>query len=689
MASVPFGAKARMLEQLSPLLTKAQIPPLVSFSLGQWRADRAPVLAAIRKAFPDGLVAVRSSARSEDACTGSRAGEFHSELNVPARTKALPEAVDAVCAALPGDPDGDHFFVQAMAENVRMSGVVFSRDQDTLAPYMIFNYDDKTASTDTVTSGSSNNLTTLVVHREARPTDPDLARLADAVFELEELCGSTRLDVEFAMAKDGALFILQVRPLADKACESAHDDACVAEQLRKARKKLDKLMNPHPHLQGGTTFFGVMPDWNPAEIIGIRPRKLALSLYKELITDSVWAHQRYKYGYRDLRSFPLMTTFLGVPFIDIRASFNSFVPRSLPDGLAHKLVDHYMSHLEKMPELHDKVEFDVVFSCYFLGLPERLAALEDAGFNKNELKRIEFSLLELTNRIIAPDNGLFQDDMAQPAILKQRFQAIADSNLSVIEKIYWLLKDCKRYGTLPFAGVARSAFVAMQILRSFVDAGILSGGELDAYLNSLHTVSKRLTEDIHRFHKRRLAREDFLREYGHLRPGTYDILSPRYDANFNVYFGVPANGAAPEPTQSAFAFSGRQLTTLDAHLAENGIQCSAREMLDFIRRSIEGREHSKFVFTRSLSLALELVAELGGRFGLSREDLSHLDIRTVLALYADLDHRNMTDILGSDITTNRDYYSLTRSIRLPHLIMRPEDVEQWQEMMRAMKDKPA
>lgn len=34
-----------------------------------------------------------------------------------------------------------------------------------------------------------------------------------------------------------------------------------------------------------------------------------------------------------------------------------------------------------------------------------------------------------------------------------------------IEKIYWLLEDCKRYGTLPFAGVARVAFIAVQILR--------------------------------------------------------------------------------------------------------------------------------------------------------------------------------------------------------------------------------
>ena len=53
---------------------------------------------------------------------------------------------------------------------------------------------------------------------------------------------------------------------------------------------------------GKTTIFGVMPDWNPAEIIGLKPKPLA-HLSQELITDSIWAYQRNNYGYRNLRSF--------------------------------------------------------------------------------------------------------------------------------------------------------------------------------------------------------------------------------------------------------------------------------------------------------------------------------------------------------------------------------------------------
>ena len=89
--------------------------------------------------------------------------------------------------------------------------------------------------------------------------------------------------------------------------------------------KVEQASRPQPFLYGRSTVFGVMPDWNPAEIIGVRPKPLALSLYRELVTDSIWAYQRHNYGYRNLRSFPLMVHFHGLPYIDVRVSFNSFV----------------------------------------------------------------------------------------------------------------------------------------------------------------------------------------------------------------------------------------------------------------------------------------------------------------------------------------------------------------------------
>ena len=43
-----------------------------------------------------------------------------------------------------------------------------------------------------------------------------------------------------------------------------------------------------------------MSDWNPAEMIGTKPKSLSLSLYKSLITDSIWCLQRKNYGYQNV-----------------------------------------------------------------------------------------------------------------------------------------------------------------------------------------------------------------------------------------------------------------------------------------------------------------------------------------------------------------------------------------------------
>ena len=131
---------------------------------------------------------------------------------------------------------------------------------------------------------------------------------------------------------------------------------------------------------GKKTVYGVMPDWNPAEIVGIRPKPLALSLYREMITDSIWAYQRHNYGYRNLRSFPLMPNYFGIPYIDVRLSFNSFIPAGLEEKLANKLVDYYIERLLEEPSLHDKVEFEIVYSCYTLDIRKRLSYLKERAF---------------------------------------------------------------------------------------------------------------------------------------------------------------------------------------------------------------------------------------------------------------------------------------------------------------------
>ena len=84
-----------------------------------------------------------------------------------------------------------------------------------------------------------------------------------------------------------------------------------------------------------------MPDWNPAELIGLVPRELSCSLYKTLITDGVWANARTDMDYSEPNK-KLMEVFAGHPFVDVGTSFSSFIPKALERTTAAKLVQFWL-----------------------------------------------------------------------------------------------------------------------------------------------------------------------------------------------------------------------------------------------------------------------------------------------------------------------------------------------------------
>ena len=672
MSVLPFSTKGKTLEDLSGVITTAKVLPLLRFSISNYENNIDNFVNNIQNFFKTDLLVIRSSAKNEDNLDSSNAGHFKSILNVPKNDNgAIIEAINEVIASYDTLDDSNEILIQPMLSNIKLSGVVFTADMDTLAPYYIINYDES-GKTDTITGGIGSNIKTYIYYKNVpfQFKNPYLLKLCNACRELEKIFDYQYLDIEFAFDQKGDLYIFQCRPIAIKNKENL-SQIKLQDSLSKIYTKFEQLSAPHPNLLGDRTTFGVMPDWNPAEIIGLRPKELARSLYKELVTDNMWAYQRDNYGYRNLRSHPLMISFSGVPFIDVRVDFNSFVPKNLNENISEKLVECYLNKLESTPTHHDKIEFFIVHSCYYLNLPDKLKELLNYGFNENEIKRIEFSLLDLTNQIIDPEHGLYKKDIEKMEKLILKYDSIIDSSLPIIEKIHWLVEDCKRYGTLPFAGVARAAFIGVQFLKSFVDIGILTQNESDRFMNSLNTVAKKLNSDLCKLSKGDISKDEFLSEYGHLRPGTYDILSMRYDENYEHYFSTINNEYCETVS---YEFSYEQITKIDMTLLEHGLKINAVSLIQFIKEAIEGREYAKFVFTKSLSQILSLIGELGKDLGISREELAHLDIKNVLNMYSILDRRDLKDILRSNIEQNTELYNYTKAIKLPSLIRKPKDV---------------
>ena len=632
LAHFVLGTKAQTLQRLQGMVKRSRIEDQVSFTVSQWLDDAHGIVRLINQKFFDASLVVRSSALSEDGFSYSNAGAYTSILNVDGSSQdVLTGAIEEVIKSYPDRNGSNQVLVQPMLSSVQASGVVFTRTLEAGAPYYVVNYDDVTGSTESITNGSSRHHKTLIIRRDAFENSPNipehLRELLPALREIESLLDYDSLDIEFALSSDG-LHILQVRPIAVD-----HSDVQVADDdvlclLAKAQQYFVRLQAETPFCLGSSTIFGVMPDWNPAEIIGTKPGPLAMSLYRYLIMDEVWATQRAEYGYRDVRPHPLLVAFAGHPYVDVRASFNSFIPASLDDSLARSLVDFYIRWLIENPHLHDKVEFDVVPTCFALDFSKWALRLQQEGnFGKDDICKLREALKLITISAVGRTDGDFQSIKT----LEQRFDKIRVSELSPMEKAWALLDDCRRFGTLAFAHLARSGFVAMTLLKSAVATGVLSQHEMDDFLASIRTVSHTLTQDSVATASGEMEWEAFVAKYGHLRPGTYDITSSCYAADPERYLrplveqqsGGPAHVSSGELWQLARA-------RLCGALVDEGLNFQVEKLDAFLRAAIEGREYAKFIFSRNLSLALEQIVIWGQEIGLSRSELANISLGDIL-----------------------------------------------------------
>jgi hypothetical protein len=675
-----FGTKAETLSRLSGALSLSNILPTYYFSVLEWKENPSKILQETMTFAKRQSLIIRSSAQNEDGGASSMAGAFESCLNVASdEVSQIQHAIERVIHSYtPQSCNEDQVLVQPMLQDVDICGVIMTHDLELGAPYYVVNYDDESGLTDTITGGTGIQKTVLIYRNVERNfiRSTRLKKVIEATQELEKQCGDLPLDVEFALNKSGQLYILQVRRISLSNTWHPVTERRVARKLDYVRDFVARRSKPRSGIFGNKTLLGVMPDWNPAEMIGTTPSPLASSLYRLLITRDVWRLARQKMGYYNPENEELMTIIDHHPYIDVRNSFNSFLPAKLSPAIKHKLIDAWIERLTLCPELHDKVEFTVAQTCldftFDLDFKERYQGV----LSELEYQEFREHLWQLTKECLNSKHqeGSLVSTLSMIDELDKYHESQKNNkDNDHLAKAAELLFECRRLGTLGFSIIARHAFIAESFLHSAAKLKILSKARIQEFKSSLKTVTSHLTSDYEAVCSGALPSSEFLAQFGHLRPGTYDITSLRYDERIDLFNSISDIPVSHRET-TEFTLSLTEKAGLEALLRQNQYDINAEQLLQYASTAIINREHGKFIFTKCLSDALSHLSLWGASVGLAKEDVANLDIDLVLNLSVSPVLDDVDRVLLNTAIKSKQSVESSKSLKLSHLITNIDDV---------------
>jgi glutamine kinase len=667
-------SKCQILKYLDSRVTKFRIPNFLFFNVFSYEENSSNYVSSIVEEFNGHTIVIRSSAADEDGKVSSSAGEYDSVLNIPSdEPEKISNAINVVISSYKKKrsllPE-DEVMAQKMVEKTTMSGVIFTHDLNTGAPYYVVNYDDQSGLTNTVTSGEGEySNRTLYIHRSSidKLRSERFKKLLFAVQELEEVMESKFLDIEFALGESLTPYLLQVRFITTQTSWNNTIVKHVDSTLRGVQLFIAERFKKLNGIYGDTTIFGQMPDWNPIEMIGRAPRALAISIYKSIITDHAWSSARAIMGYSVPNGQPLMVSLAGQPFIDTRLSLHSYIPNTVKPAISNKVVNAWNNNLMNSPELHDKIEFEVAITCYSFDFDERIERFIGNALTNSEKNEFKQAHLQHTmNLIKGKESGSI--DKALDKINALYSKQNNASNSHSILSLFTMVDDCIKLGTIPFSILARHGFIAKTILLSLERQGIITKDEVDQIQGSVRTVASDLVDDMNYFQKGTLSNADFMARYGHLRPGTYDILSPRYDQIDDFHGG--SSHLQKNHKSEFFNLSKQQQEQINTLLSRDGFSdFSSDDLLNYVRNAIVGREYGKFVFTRSVSDMLELIAKFAEENGLSRNEISHVPINAVFNMLKTSCKNSINERLMGISKQESKKHEISVAIRLPQVLI--------------------
>ncbi len=583
IAQILLGSKSKSLRNLRNIKT-AKIPKFITID-----EDNLKNLRRELKEFSNQII-IRSDSDAEDSFHKSSAGKFLSIGPIDNNNfNKVVHSIKSVLKSYTSTTSIKRVIIQDYVKDIKTSGVITTRLIQNGAPYFCISFSEGSSS-DNVTSGRSNELKNVYIHKNVNKLDKKYKKyqkLLNLIKELIEITNYELLDIEFATSKNNQINLLQVRPLLLK--NQLKDNK---KNLVKNIRKFQQLQNRHQNIYGSKTILSNMSDWNPAEMLGESPNYLSLSLYKTFITNDSWHRQRKEFGYRGEVDQQLMFNFGNKCFIDIRGSLNSFLTKSLNSKECELIIDSQIDKLKNNPEFHDKIEFEIAETSYIFDLENKLIKnykqiLPESSINLwlDDLKSIEKNyekILNINNRKI---NSYYKR---------------LNSNMDFLDK--QTINAVKKNMSIPFAHHARLAFIYFSHLNNFVQNEVITLEEKQNLLNNLQTISSQFSRHLLDVKNKKMSYKKFVHIYGHTRPNSYDLNSSNINQKGRDFIDFLIDNVK-NYEQDTIDIT-KPLKKIDDYLIKNNYRIESKKWHDLFKNTISSRESSKFMYSKAIDLTL-------------------------------------------------------------------------------------
>lgn len=618
-------------------------------------------------------IAIRSSHLEEDQISASSAGKFYTSLNLDIEDKKTvqEEVFKVIDSYRKSDKkiDDQQVLFQTMVKDVYCSGVVFTQNQVDGSPYYVINYDDESGKTDTITGGKRINANRIlyIYHGQIQKLNSlRFSNLIKSTNEIQNLYKIDNLDIEFVINSQDQIFVLQVRPL-------------YVSKWNKEEKEIfhlrlmsifDEIHNRQSEktVGGYEKIWGMMPDWNPVELIGRKPKNLAYEIFHNSITKTSWAIARKNMGYKDQTNFELTTKIGGTPYVDVEQSIRSLIPKNISAKMENKMMFSSLHRLKRDPSLHDKFEFEVVISAPCFDIEARLNHIYGEDLNYVEKKELATAIWSQFWLNYSEWDAVGYKVQSQiDSFTKSRLNSLNPENFcSIIEGI-------SNSSSVIFSEVARYAFISTELLKSLLRKNHINDFDLQNFYASLNSISNIFLNDISEYKNNRVSKSYLVNKYGHLRPGTFDIEVLPYRLQFDYFDShnseIPMKNDASE--QQKISTRLKIVNAVKSEFEELGINENPDKFFDFLISSIQSRELAKFYLSKNISILLDKITDLGFQNGVSPAELAHSSL-------SDLDQLLSSKLEVEDFKTNiyarKAEHALLTKIKTPELITQPESI---------------